>query len=353
MLSVFDLLGVRESWRARGVQSIIAANNMPLTLLTSLSSQLRGANSVGTMSREDLTLFKESISGLAKTLSECEKLRCTPIPLSYSRHTSRFFTLFSLSLPFSLVQDMTPVLVSPVVVFVSWILFVTEEIGLIIEEPFGPGLTAAPPPPAAASDEDLEAIFEYFDEDASGFIDKTELFLALDRLGVAVKPGAIEKLVNSVDANGNSLIELSEFRVLYDTCLKKAAAMANSQKDEYRDPYTADGFTVKNLNKVEYTWPGRIFTWLVKGAFDIITAVWAGDQAVEIGTSQLEVLPLDRYVYGIQKDVLQQAAFMAGQTPGQDAQRQRYMVMASRIRTPLSCPDLNTRYRAPWRFQQR
>ena len=66
---------------------VLGSNNMPLTLLTSLSSQLRGANSVGTMTREDLALFKESISSLAKILSECEKLRCTTIPLSYSRHS--------------------------------------------------------------------------------------------------------------------------------------------------------------------------------------------------------------------------------------------------------------------------
>ncbi len=112
--SIFEALGVQQSWRARGIQlvssnsikylihyhtvpealltrmphaQVLGSNNMPLTLLTSLSSQLRGANSVGTMTREDLALFKESISSLAKILSECEKLRCTTIPLSYSRHS--------------------------------------------------------------------------------------------------------------------------------------------------------------------------------------------------------------------------------------------------------------------------
>jgi hypothetical protein len=49
---------VRQSRRARGVPQIVGSNNMPLTLLTSLSSQLRGANSMGTMTRDDLALFK-------------------------------------------------------------------------------------------------------------------------------------------------------------------------------------------------------------------------------------------------------------------------------------------------------
>ena len=111
--SIFEALGVQQSWRARGIQlvssnslyliynhtvpdvlltrmphaQVLGSNNMPLTLLTSLSSQLRGANSVGTMTREDLALFKESISSLAKILSECENLRCPLIPLSCCRHT--------------------------------------------------------------------------------------------------------------------------------------------------------------------------------------------------------------------------------------------------------------------------
>ena len=111
--------------------------------------------------------MEECISELCEAVSECEKLRCTPIPLSYSRHTSRFFSLFSLSLPFSLLQDMSAWLVPPVVVFISWILFATEEIGLIIEEPFGRGLQPSPRPPALHR-QDLRRVFASFDFDQSG-----------------------------------------------------------------------------------------------------------------------------------------------------------------------------------------
>jgi hypothetical protein len=74
-----------------------------------------------------------------------------------------------------------------------------------------------------------------------------------------------------------------------------------------------------------------VFTVLVRSIFDLLSAIW-GNGDVEISTSQLEVLPLDRYVYGMQRDILQQAAFMAGTTAGQGAQRQRYMKIASAIR---------------------
>jgi predicted membrane chloride channel (bestrophin family) len=75
-------------------------------------------------------------SGIAQ-VAECEQIKCTPIPLSYSRHTSRFFTLFSVTLPFALIESTNPVLVPLITTGISWILFATEEIGHVIEEPFG------------------------------------------------------------------------------------------------------------------------------------------------------------------------------------------------------------------------
>ena len=87
-----------------------------------------------------LERMEDSLGAISSVLSDCEKIKCTPLPLSYSRHSSRFFTLFSFTLPFSLVQDTTPLLIAPVVVGMSWVLFATDEIGHVIEEPFGSGL---------------------------------------------------------------------------------------------------------------------------------------------------------------------------------------------------------------------
>jgi hypothetical protein len=47
ILSIVEALGVKNCQRARGLQLVVGSNNMPLTLLTSLSSQLRGANRIG------------------------------------------------------------------------------------------------------------------------------------------------------------------------------------------------------------------------------------------------------------------------------------------------------------------
>jgi len=55
----------------------------------------------------------------------------------------------------------------------------------------------------AASEEELKRIFDTFDVDLSGQIDKTELFLALDRLGIQVRAADIEQLVRDVHVTNN------------------------------------------------------------------------------------------------------------------------------------------------------
>jgi len=62
----------------------------------------------------------------------------TPIPLHYSRHTSRFLTLYCNSLPLVITPSLgwlAPVMMS----ILTWALFGILEIGHLIEEPFSRG----------------------------------------------------------------------------------------------------------------------------------------------------------------------------------------------------------------------
>eukprot|EP00960_Hanusia_phi_P000843 23077-Hanusia_phi.AAC.5 len=175
-------------------------------------------------------------------------------------------------------------LVPPVVVFISWILFATEEIGLIIEEPFGRGLQPPPRPPAMHR-QDLRRVFASFDFDQSGqcsgtkqeggaeevdvgggsrtrrgrgrgrgrggcrrtrqskgregegararggagpgpggrndelctgSIDKTELLMALQKMGMDVRGDEVRALVREIDSNNNELVEFEEFMELME-----------------------------------------------------------------------------------------------------------------------------------------
>jgi len=72
---------------------------------------------------------------LPQAIGACERLVQTPVPLNYARHTSRFLSIWCLTLPFALVGDLGFSVV-PVLAFVAWGLFGIQEIGLMIEEPF-------------------------------------------------------------------------------------------------------------------------------------------------------------------------------------------------------------------------
>lgn len=79
--------------------------------------------------------FVNKLSSLIDILGACERILLTPVPLSYSRHTSRFLTLYIFSLPF--VMAPTLHLLTPVFTcLICWALSSIEEIGHFIEDPF-------------------------------------------------------------------------------------------------------------------------------------------------------------------------------------------------------------------------
>lgn len=88
-----------------------------------------------------LSEISHGIDSLITCLADCGKIVETPVPLSYSRHTSRFLTLWSGTLPFALVEKLDDFTV-PVVAIICWCLFGIEEIGHLIEQPFIPSNTS-------------------------------------------------------------------------------------------------------------------------------------------------------------------------------------------------------------------
>ena len=107
------------------------SNNMPMTIVTMLSQlmvPLRGLDR-SAMYESVWQMAEWNLDGLSQVVSGCEKIKCTPLPLSYSRHTSRFFSLFCFSLPFVLVKQTSPLIVPIIVLLVSWVLYATNEVG--------------------------------------------------------------------------------------------------------------------------------------------------------------------------------------------------------------------------------
>ncbi|PSC74369.1 UPF0187 chloroplastic [Micractinium conductrix] len=77
----------------------------------------------------------ENLTALEDMVGGCERILRTPIPLSYTRHTSRFMMIFLSLLPFALWESCRWATV-PAVTIISFLLLGIEEIGVTIEEPF-------------------------------------------------------------------------------------------------------------------------------------------------------------------------------------------------------------------------
>ena len=68
-------------------------------------------------------------------IASVEKLLTTPIPISYTRHTSRTLIIWLATLPMVL----WPILgwsMIPVVFVITWLMLGVDECGLQLEEPF-------------------------------------------------------------------------------------------------------------------------------------------------------------------------------------------------------------------------
>lgn len=85
-------------------------------------------------SRERLELLKHA-NKLSDCIGHCERIHQTAVPLNYARHALRSLTLWSLTLPFGVV-DKLGLLTGPVVGIVAWLMYGVYEIGHRIEDPF-------------------------------------------------------------------------------------------------------------------------------------------------------------------------------------------------------------------------
>ncbi|XP_062228207.1 probable calcium-binding protein CML30 [Phragmites australis] len=80
---------------------------------------------------------------------------------------------------------------------------------------------------------DLGIVFSTFDHDGDGFITARELEESLRRLGFAVSADEAAAMVVRVDANGDGLIDIHEFRELYDSIPKKRKQQQPAEAEKF------------------------------------------------------------------------------------------------------------------------
>ena len=117
---------------ARVAARVASAGNKPLYVCKRLAAELKAVPECATFTSRERLFGISQVNQLSSYVGACERLLQTPVPLNYARHTSRFLTLWCLTLPISLVETMG-LLVVPVTAFVTWCLFGIQEIGLFIE----------------------------------------------------------------------------------------------------------------------------------------------------------------------------------------------------------------------------
>lgn len=118
------------------VDACMRAKNRPMFQINAINEAVRKAD----IHPIDRSRMDTAISTLTDLTGACERIFKSPVPLVYTRHTSRFLTVFLLCMPFGLWPAMSGTwnhwLTIPVTAVLSFFLLGIEEIGIQIEEPF-------------------------------------------------------------------------------------------------------------------------------------------------------------------------------------------------------------------------
>ncbi|CAM9703849.1 unnamed protein product [Heterosigma akashiwo] len=125
-----ELLGEEEAER------ICSAAHKPCRVIQDLSELIRAAN-LTDMKRQ---ILDNSVAAFCDTVGASERIFKTPVPLVYTRHTSRFMSLWLLLLPMALYRELGTVsdqlLTIPTSAIIAFFLLGIEELGIQLEEPF-------------------------------------------------------------------------------------------------------------------------------------------------------------------------------------------------------------------------
>ncbi|MCU0568780.1 MAG: hypothetical protein MUF49_19555 [Oculatellaceae cyanobacterium Prado106] len=111
-------------------------NNPPLEIALWIQDYLQQQQIGDRLSLFHLTAMQQHLNVMVESLSGCERIIRTPIPLAYAIHLKQLLLIYCFTIPFQFVKDLGP-WTAPVVMLVAFTLFGIEAIGLEIENPFG------------------------------------------------------------------------------------------------------------------------------------------------------------------------------------------------------------------------
>ncbi|PAN52068.1 hypothetical protein PAHAL_9G640200 [Panicum hallii] len=110
---------------------VLASKHRPRCIIEFISQSLQMLD----LDEQKRSIMESKLSCFLEGIGVCEQLIGIPIPLSYTRLTSRFLVLWHLTLPVIL-WDECKWIVVPATFISAASLFCIEEVGVLIEEPF-------------------------------------------------------------------------------------------------------------------------------------------------------------------------------------------------------------------------
>lgn len=113
------------------LEVVLSSKHRPRCIIEFISQSIQLLN----LNESKRTALESKISCFHEGIGICEQLEGIPIPLSYTRLTSRFLVLWHLTLPIIL-WDECHWIVVPATFISAASLFCIEEVGVLIEEPF-------------------------------------------------------------------------------------------------------------------------------------------------------------------------------------------------------------------------
>jgi len=117
------------------VDVLMASKHKPGAALHAMSLVIRAARRRGEIDQLTHNHLAERLHNLTDGMGACERILRTPMPLSITRHTSRFMMVWLAGLPFALVPQLGALAI-PVMAIITLLIVSIDEIGVNLEEPF-------------------------------------------------------------------------------------------------------------------------------------------------------------------------------------------------------------------------
>lgn len=117
--------------------------HVPNKIVAMLVERVNSLYKQGVFTGEQFLVLDKQLESFAEVVGACERIRNTPIPLSYSVHLKKFLFFYLMILPFGIMQDLKYASII-IMVLVFYAFAGLEVIGEEIEDPFGKDVNDLP-----------------------------------------------------------------------------------------------------------------------------------------------------------------------------------------------------------------